>query len=329
MTAKNNLSFSQEQIVQATDWVLAMSENPDVANNAQFVQWLNHSKTNLLAFNEVALTYELTATLPQAAISTKKEDKPTPSGSRLKAPLALAASLALCCFLLLMQAPVANAPQRTAFTTAIGNVSSFTLEDGTSLTLDTNSRADALITDTHRNVQLKQGRLFVNVAHDKTRQFAVVINDSFAFTALGTAYSVDKNERNWTLEVYEGTVGIASTMMTHTPVKAGWGLRYENHKIQRYALPGTLGKTAPNWQQNRIVFDNTSLRDAVRQFNRYITKPIKINSAELASRSISGTFDLNDSQAFMASIIQLTGATVLDTSQQYEIEAISTTTPEK
>lgn len=323
MITKPNPPLSQEQIAKATDWVLVISENPDIAQNAEFAHWLSQDDSNRIAFNEVAITFGIAASLPK---SVEKDKKPTFSGLALKAYFALAASIALCCILLLSQAPAVNSPQRAEFATAIGEISSFILADGSSLVLDTNSRADASITGTVRHVQLKQGRLFVDVAHDTSRQFSVAIDDTFAFTALGTAYSVEKKERTWTLEVYEGTVGITSTLVTYSPVQAGWGLRYENRRIHRYPLPDTLIKTKPNWQQNRIVFDGTSLRDAVTQFNRYMTKPLTIKDPELASLSLSGTFDLRDSQAFMESISQLMGAKIHDKPERFEIEA--TRTPE-
>lgn len=321
MAVTNKLPFSQEQLMQAADWVLVMDDNPDAAQNAEFARWINQQDTNLLAFNEVALTSAITTTLP---LQDKKQNMRTSLRTPLKAYIALAASIAFCCLFLLMQNPTEHSLRQSAFATAIGDVSSFTLEDGSSLVLDTNSRAEVLMTHSRRDVQLRQGRLFVSVTHDRTRPFSVAIDDTFAFTALGTAYSVDKNERNWTLEVYKGTVGITSPLVTHAPVNAGWGLRYENHKILRYPLANTVEKTAPDWQQNRIIFDDISLRDAVTQFNRYMTKPITITDPKLASRSISGTFDLGNSEAFMASIIQLTGATVRDTPQQFQIEATST-----
>ena len=321
MTAKHNPPISEEQIAQATDWVLIMSENPDIAQNAEFARWLSRHESNLTAFNEVAVTYGLAAKLPE---TVRNKPGRTVSGSLSAVYFALAASVALCCVLLFSRFPPDKQPERHEFATVTGEISPFTLPDDSTLVLDTNSRADTVITAKTRDVHLKKGRIFVDVAHDKTRQFSVAIDDTFAFTALGTAYSVEKEGRGWTLEVYEGTVGIASTLITHAPVKAGWGLRYEERRIHRYQLPEPLVEAKPDWQQHRIVFNDTSLRNAVAEFNRYLIRPIKINDPELASLSLSGTFDLSDSQAFIASIAQLTGATIRDNDESFEIGEIST-----
>jgi transmembrane sensor len=56
------------------------------------------------------------------------------------------------------------------------------------------------------------------------------------------------------------------------------------------------------WADGRLVFENTPLADAIRQFNRYNRIQIVVNDQELASRPISGVFNAADPESFAAFI---------------------------
>jgi transmembrane sensor len=56
------------------------------------------------------------------------------------------------------------------------------------------------------------------------------------------------------------------------------------------------------WADGRLIFENSSVGDAVRQFNRYNRIQIVINDADLARRPISGVFSAADPESFAAFI---------------------------
>lgn len=56
------------------------------------------------------------------------------------------------------------------------------------------------------------------------------------------------------------------------------------------------------WAEGRLVFENTSVGDAVQQFNRYNRVQLVINDADLARRPISGVFSAADPESFAAFI---------------------------
>lgn len=56
------------------------------------------------------------------------------------------------------------------------------------------------------------------------------------------------------------------------------------------------------WADGRLVFENTSVADAIHEFNRYNRIQIVVNDQELARRSISGVFNAADPESFVAFI---------------------------
>jgi transmembrane sensor len=56
------------------------------------------------------------------------------------------------------------------------------------------------------------------------------------------------------------------------------------------------------WADGRLIFENNTVGDAVRQFNRYNRIQIVVNDANLARRPISGVFSAADPESFAAFI---------------------------
>jgi transmembrane sensor len=54
------------------------------------------------------------------------------------------------------------------------------------------------------------------------------------------------------------------------------------------------------WAEGRLIFENSSVGDAVQQFNRYNRIQIVVNDTDLAHRPISGVFSAADPESFAA-----------------------------
>jgi len=53
------------------------------------------------------------------------------------------------------------------------------------------------------------------------------------------------------------------------------------------------------WTQHRLIFDATPLADVVDEFNRYNRVQLRINSPELARRTVSGVFRASDPETLI------------------------------
>jgi transmembrane sensor len=64
------------------------------------------------------------------------------------------------------------------------------------------------------------------------------------------------------------------------------------------------------WAEGRLVFEYTTIGDAIRQFNRYNSIQLVVRDSELADRSISGVFNAADPESFVAFIQSVTSVKV-------------------
>ena len=75
-----------------------------------------------------------------------------------------------------------------------------------------------------------------------------------------------------------------------------------------FDLPETLETGQPNWTSGRVVFDGTTLIEALQVFDPYTDRPVEIVGEDLRTYEVSGVFRLTDIDAFLRSVEVLTGA---------------------
>lgn len=305
---------------QAADWVLDIQADPEQVYTRAFSEWLYADTRHLYAFEETAKTFELALALPTLSPVAQRQNHAQHeqlNRSPFTNWMFMAASVAVFALLLFAIVPrQLPEPAPLILTSETGKVTEFTLPDTSVLHLDTNSVAEAQVTQESRHVRLIKGRLFADIAKDPLRRFSVSVDGATSFTALGTAYAVAKSEANWTLEVYEGVVGVASSLVSHPPVEAGWGLRYTRQTLQLFKLPQSLTPGLPDWQQMQVKFHDEPLASAVKKINQYTDKRIRLEHSSLAEILISGVFDLRVPRQFAYGISELTGAEVTETDKE-------------
>jgi len=54
------------------------------------------------------------------------------------------------------------------------------------------------------------------------------------------------------------------------------------------------------WAKGRLVFDNETVADAIREFNRYNRVQLHVADEALAKRPVSAVFDASDPESFIA-----------------------------
>ncbi len=113
----------------------------------------------------------------------------------------------------------------------------------------------------------------------------------------GTGTSSNRAQRDGQLALAQVSAGSSTELL----VTAGQQL-----SVGRTGGPETVhavdSARALAWAEGRLIFDMSSVAEAVLQFNRYNRIQIIVNDQTLARRSISGTFDAADPESFAAFI---------------------------
>jgi transmembrane sensor len=212
------------------------------------------------------------------------------------------------------------------YATAVGETRRISLQDGSTVELNTDSAVQVRYRRGYRDIVLLRGEAFVDVAKDPRRPFRVMA-EGIGARAVGTAFNVRRDNRRLEVTVTEGRVEVepVETASTNWQRLAG-----DLHVM----LPGAGGDGAPGrvalvssgqrlsvdlrsksidagavshadlarwvgWRHGRLHFDDERLDAIVAELNRYNSRQIRLQSPTLASRRISGNFDPNRPQQLL------------------------------
>ena len=182
-----------------------------------------------------------------------------------------------------------------------------TLADGTEVTLNANSRVIVGYTDHLRQVTLTRGEALFNVTKHQSRPFVVIIGNRKVI-ALGTSFEVrreDTAEQSFTVTLIEGRVAIeplaAPDLLPVEPIDAillnpGQRLRIATNAPDSVDSPAIDKVTA--WQHGQLIFEDTSIRDAAKEFNRYGKRRLRIDASVSDKIRVGGVFRIGDPDSF-------------------------------
>lgn len=187
------------------------------------------------------------------------------------------------------------------FHTGIGQRTTINLDDGSVVTLDTNSAIRTRETGRRRLVELEQGRAFFRVAKDPARPF-IVRADGKTVTATGTAFDVRTEPGLFMVTLVDGRVTVEAPKGQYwrgrsTDMTAGWRLVARDDgqwTVSRIDVGKEIG-----WLSGRLIFENDRLSDVVAELNRYSAKKVVLRDAEIADAPVVGGFKAGDVSGFV------------------------------
>jgi transmembrane sensor len=188
--------------------------------------------------------------------------------------------------------------------TAVGEIASTTLDDGSQVLLDTDTAIDIAMDGEKREVRLLRGRAFITVAADR-RPFRVLSGEA-VIRDIGTRFAVTHAANGERVVVAEGMVELRARDGRQTRnIGAGQGGTLSG---------GTLSPAQPinpvqafGWTRHRLYFTNKPLGEVAEELRRYHRGWIVIGNDRAARLPISGGLNLDDPVAGMAELARLSG----------------------
>jgi transmembrane sensor len=190
--------------------------------------------------------------------------------------------------------PVVTAPQSREYVAARGQRQTFTLADGSEVTLnsETRLRVSSDYGASRRDVELS-GEAYFNVAHDSARPFAVhtrhgVVRD------LGTRFGVKAHDdaTNDRIAVAEGLVAItpgAASAQNSTELRPGQVATLSSAGRVR-VLRNANVEVELAWTRGRLVLDGVSLEEAAQRIGRWYDLDIQVVDAAVRRQPVSGSY---------------------------------------
>lgn len=301
------------------------SETWSAADEAELAQWLDASTGNLIAFLRMEAAWRkadrlsvLGAGFERGVVPSLEDFRaspffkhaqkavpaagPMPPGtSTLTLLVRWAAAASVVIFIGLGFWGWASLDAATAYSTPIGVTAVVPLRDGSKITLNTASEVRVAVTETERQVDLEQGEAFFEVAKDPEHPFVVRAADK-RIVVVGTKFSVRRERNDLRVVVTEGAVRVeqerAEPQTASIELPAGSVARATagSMAIQERTLPEV--EELLSWRSGYIVFHETSLADAVAEFNRYNIVKFVIEDPVVAGINISGNFRSTNVDSF-------------------------------
>lgn len=203
---------------------------------------------------------------------------------------------------------------RTVVSTGVGEQETVVLADGSRITLNTNSRVILHYGQHTRNVILRYGEAYFQIVHNAARPFVVRAGNQKVID-VGTAFVVRRNgvaAGSLSVTVVEGRVAVAPVSAADivpkvAPLKVVFVSAGNRLLLRPHALPKIQAEPAAQataWLRGELIFNNTDLRDAATQFNRYNPIKIVIAAAQLQKIHVSGLFRIGASESFARAVAE-------------------------
>lgn len=302
-TGMKNDRSTGDALVQAERWFVRLaSEDCSDDERAEFARWHSQPQHAQAYADTEALWRDVGDVGDRIEIRRLSRqvmaelDTPAPhslrSASRWK-PLAMAASVAFVAVVL--SAVLILRDRGAVYTTALGEHKTVQLADGSTVTLNTQTRLEVHFSKAERDLTLARGEALFEVSHDAQRPFFVSAGGG-RVRAIGTRFQVRRDADAVEVTLLQGKVAVDRPAEDqHLEMQPGEQLQFHNAE-KKIVQRKVDEETAVSWTRGRLIFRATPLADAVAEVNRYARTKITIADPALATLPVSGTFVTGDSE---------------------------------
>lgn len=184
------------------------------------------------------------------------------------------------------------------YRTPVGGQNTVTLEDGSQVTLNTDTEVRLTSWGRQRALTVVRGEAFFQVAKNPERPF-VVTAAGRTVTALGTAFDVRVDPSQWSVSLIEGKIRVAAddASVDLTP-----GHHLQQRGDEAWSVEARNVADLTSWRDGSLVFENRPLASIVQEMNRYSDQKVRITDPALAATPLSGRFKTGDVAGFVATL---------------------------
>jgi len=198
-------------------------------------------------------------------------------------------------------------PETILYETAKGAPRQETLTDGSTVTLNTDTKLIARMSRDERLIRLERGEAWFTVSHDERRPFTVQAANG-TIRDIGTQFIVTKSAQGVRVSVWEGLVEVD----THAPDGSGSAphpVTLHGGQQLSYGMDGRLSgvvafdqSTVGSWREGKLVFRSQPLKHVLAEIARYRTEEIRLLDPSLDAFPVSGVFNIQDIEQAMQTL---------------------------
>jgi len=290
---------SQEVRAEAAAWVARLhADDRDAADEAAFRAWLAASPDHGIAFEAVDRTWSDVGGLKDLRTDFRRSVR-SPSVASRRALLAGVGLLAVTGGSALFW----RSASAKVYETDVGEQKHVSLDDGSQLFLDAQTRISVSFTQTARTVDMQYGRANFRVVPDPSRPFIVEAAER-KIVATRCNFDVRCEDGKVQVVLIHGEADVkpaASGGGEDQRLKAGERLVASND-VEKRDKPDLSHVLA--WQTGYEMFDKEDLAQAVEEMNRYSTAKLAVEPS-VAGLKVSGMYRVGDNAAFARALSKL------------------------
>jgi transmembrane sensor len=297
---------------EAARWLIALEDDPgDGDLRARIDAWRAADPANEAAWADTGHVWGLMAETVPAFIHPAGRNAGALGHLRRRPvrDIAVGVVSALAACLLLVFAPGLVLRLQSDQVTAIAEVRSVGLDDGSVVLLGPDSAIAVLYQDTARRVRLLKGEAFFEVTPDANRPFSVVAHQ-VETTVLGTSFNVRLADDGAEVSVKTGLVRVVDSAMPSSPLRlepGQWARLGGRDGVAQGSVPAD--EVAP-WLHGQIVARDRPMADVVDELRRYYPGLIVVADSALRGRRVTGVYNLADPKAALSAIVGAHGGSV-------------------
>lgn len=305
--------MSRKIAEEAAGWMIALQEEPgDIQCRQRFESWLDQSPQHRHVWERLQVTWHaFGATAPafenawkdaprDVAPATDRYRPRRRAGFIQRAGFFAAAAAAMACLAVFVR-PVLILRMEADHMTATAESRTVTLEDGSLVHLAGASAIAVDFKEGRRAVRLLAGEAFFEVTRDKSRPFTVDA-DGLDVTVLGTKFDVQRAGDITTVALAEGAV-TASVLGGKAEVLAPGDLLTADRQTGAVSRTTVPVADIAGWRNGQLFVVDATIGSVVEQIRRYHPAWLSLPDSALASRRVTGFYDLRQPDQALEALV--------------------------
>ena len=305
---------------EASIWLVRLDNgNLSEQSRIELRKWLSADERHRVALKAMADIWDDMDEILMIADNKSSPNKLSlwPILKPILKPVSLAASVSFIALLLWFSMP--NDVHKNSYATLVGQQMDTTFNDGSIIHLNTNSHIETEFSDDKRIIKLIKGEALFEVAHDPNRPFIVYAGDRLV-QAIGTKFIVHLKAEDIQVTVTDGKVKTSKVALNKTLADISsldsnatkeddfYITKGEKLVINKDKAPSLIQIEDENmdreisWLNGKLIFVNEKLSYVIEEINRYVEVEIVLKDPAMNNITISGRFDLQDSEALIEAI---------------------------
>jgi transmembrane sensor len=352
MRRREPSAMSEQTIDEASTWLVTMRE-PTVGERerAAFADWLRESPVNVRAYLEVAALWsdaaQLDPALTPGADAVRAQEisgtvhylqdarhealRSASEAQRRRRSVVLQTTGIAASALIAVVVAWWQLGRAPTYATAIGEQRAITLEDGSTVRLNSRTQIRVRLSDARRDVELLEGQALFEVSKDPRRPFVVDSGDA-SVLAVGTAFDVYRKTTGTVITVVEGRVLVNPAARSGDTSTAGASTSVQPQVALEAGEQATVLSTghvaqardvnvaaATGWLRHELTFADTALSAVIDEFNRYSPRPIVLVDPTLGEMRVNAVFHSTNPESLLLFVRRLEGVEIHESDAEIRI----------